>query len=81
MEQLVAFPFQGNHLGGAQRADLITAKCEELGHKISAEKFLCRPAVRSGHRAGLDRPWGVARLMAFLHGVAHVPQEEDAGQG
>ena len=30
---------RGNHLSGAQRAlDLITAKCEELGLKISAEK-------------------------------------------
>ena len=54
---------RGNHISKAQRAlDLITAKCEELGLKISAEKSRAM-AIRSGspanqlHVQGMELAW------------------------
>ena len=50
---------QGNHLSGAQRAlDLITAKCEKLGLKISAEKSRAM-AIKAANPAGQRRVQGI----------------------
>ena len=49
----------GNHLSGAQRAlDLITAKCEELGLKISAEKSRAM-AIKAANPASQLRVQGI----------------------
>ena len=52
-------PCSGNHLSGAQQAlDLITAKCKELGLKISAEKSRAM-AIKTDNPANQLRVQGI----------------------